>query len=128
MSKQTKRRPGKPRGMNLAQTKAWERETFDRIVQAAADEKFSQYQHRLMQIFDDAAMMAANDIFHMGPTRCGAFQQAMAGYVNEIAGMIVQDARDDPDFVYVKTKVDQRLKGICGEHFQPWEVRYGDEP
>lgn len=50
----------------------------------------------------------------------------MNGYVMEMARMIVDDAKDDPDLAYTREKVDQRLRKICGEKFDPWEVRYND--
>lgn len=28
---------------------------------------------------------------------------------------------------YTRGVVDRRLKKICGEHFVPWEERYGQE-
>lgn len=31
---------------------------------------------------------------------------------------------DTPDMEYTKAKLDQRLKQICGDKFQPWEERY----
>lgn len=130
MAKGKKRKPGhvpgKPPGMSLSETRKWERETFEKLVQEAANRKFKHYQRSLTQMCIDAAFMANNDEFHMGPTRCEGFGQAMVGYINEMAGMIVQDAKDDEDFVYTKTKVDQRLKQICGDKFQPWEERYKD--
>lgn len=41
--------------------------------------------------------------------------------------MMFEDQMDDPEFVYTKARVDRRLKEICGENFEPWEVRYGQE-
>lgn len=78
----------------------------------------------LQQMCIDAAFMAAADVFQMGPGRCEAFGTAMADYVNAMAKLIVSDAKDDPDMEYAREKVDRRLKQICGEKFDPWEVRY----
>lgn len=81
----------------------------------------------LGQLYLDAAFMAANDVFHMGPGRCKAFGDAMIKYINEMAAMRVQDKKSDPQYVYTREKVDARLKQICGEHFDPLEVCYGEK-
>lgn len=47
--------------------------------------------------------------------------------VNDIGTMMFEDQQDDKEFVYTKARVDRRLKEICGENFEPWEVRYGQE-
>lgn len=72
----------------------------------------------------DAAMIAANEVFNMGPTRCDDFACAFIEALNEIAHMTVQDAKTDKELWYTKDKVDKRLKKICGDKFQPWEKRY----
>lgn len=79
-----------------------------------------------MQIVQDAAFLAASDVFQMGPGRCEAFGVAIRNYVNEIAKTMYDDQKGDLDYVYTREKVDQRLKQICGDKFDPWEVRYGE--
>lgn len=116
----------KPQGMNLAQTKKWEREEFDRIVQAEAWKIFLKWSQSLQQEVMDAAFMAANDVLKMGPGRCEEFGRRVILYRNEISNLINSDAKDDPDIVYAKAKIDERLKQICGDKFEPWEVRYKD--
>ena len=69
----------------------------------------------------DAAMIAANEVFNMGPSRALAFLVAFSQALVEIAEMTVSDT---PDMEYTKIKLDQRLKQICGNNFQPWEERY----
>lgn len=78
------------------------------------------------QMCIDATFMAANDVFQMGPGRCEAFGQAMVSYLHEMAVLMNEDGRVDKDMVYTCAKVDERLKKICGDKFEPWEVRYGD--
>lgn len=78
----------------------------------------------LQQMCVDAAFLAAADVFRMGPGRCEAFGEAMMDYLHEISKTMVQDAGDDPEMDYTKEKVDRRLRQICGEKFEPWEVRY----
>lgn len=79
-----------------------------------------------MQIAKDAAFLAAADVLHMGPGRCEAFGAALTGYVNEMAALRARDKQADPEYVYTREKVDARLRKICGDKFEPWEVRYGE--
>ena len=78
-----------------------------------------------LQIAQDAAMIAANEVLQMGPGRAKEFAMAFTEAVNDIGTMMFEDQQDDKEFVYTKARVDRRLKEICGENFQPWEVRYG---
>lgn len=82
---------------------------------------------RVTQMVQDAAFFAAADVFQMGPGRCEAFGAALRKYVNEMARMMCMDKEGDPECVYTKEKVDQRMKRICGDKFAPWEVRYGED-
>lgn len=68
--------------------------------------------------------MAANDLFGMGPGRCEAFGQRIIKYRDEIAKLINSDYEDDQELVYAREKIDRRLRQICGNKFEPWEVRY----
>ena len=69
----------------------------------------------------DAAMIAANEVFQMGPGRAEAFASAFSQALTDIAEMAVSDTKD---LEYSKAKLDERLKGICGEKFVPWDIRY----
>lgn len=80
-----------------------------------------------MQIVQDAAFLAASDVFQMGSGRCEAFGVAIRDYTNEIARMMVEDQKSDNEYVYTREKIDQRLRQICGDKFEPWEVRYGEK-
>lgn len=80
-----------------------------------------------MQIVQDAAFLAAADVFQMGPGRCEAFGVAIREYVNEMARMMRADQQSDQEYVYTREKVDRRLRQICGDKFEPWEVRYGEK-
>lgn len=76
------------------------------------------------QIIVDGACLAANEVFHMGPGRTPKFVEALINNVNAIAELFVED--DDPELVYAKTKLDERLKQIVGpENFCPYDIRYG---
>ena len=80
-----------------------------------------------LQIAQDAAMIAANEVLQMGPKRAPDFAAVMRDTVNEIADVMLADQKDDEKFAYTRGVVDRRLKKICGEHFVPWEERYGQE-
>lgn len=77
-----------------------------------------------MQLVCDASFLAASRMFHMGASRTPEFRKIQEEELKWIVGLMSEDQKDDPDFEYAKAKVDERLKPICGEHFQPWEVRY----
>lgn len=79
------------------------------------------------QMVTDAALLAAHDVFQLGPGRAAKFVAAIKKYTNEIAALLVEDGKTDRDYIYTREKVDQRLKQICGEDFDPWEVRYGEK-
>lgn len=69
----------------------------------------------------DAAMLAANEVLHMGSGRAAAFADAFSAALMEIAEMTVGDT---PDMEYTKDKLDARLRQIVGDGFQPWDERY----
>lgn len=80
-----------------------------------------------LQLAQDAAMIAANEVLQMGPGRAPDFAAVMRDTVNEIADVMLADQKDDEKFAYTRGVVDRRLKKICGENFVPWEERYGQE-
>lgn len=79
-----------------------------------------------LQMATDAAVIAAAEVFGMGPVRCARFVAKIAEVLNEISSAINADSVEDPAFVYTKERIDRRLREICGEeNFQMWDVRYG---
>lgn len=79
----------------------------------------------LSQLCCDAAFIAAHKVFQMGEGRAEQFRDELERELHWISAIIQEDQKGDQDLVYAKTKIDESLKGICGAHFQPWEVRYG---
>lgn len=79
-------------------------------------------QHIAIQMAKDAAMLAAHEVLKMGPGRACTFSAAFDQALREIAKLTVEDT---PDMAYTKTKLDDRLKEICGAGFVPWDERYG---
>ena len=77
-----------------------------------------------LQMSLDAALIAAADTFGIGEKRAKQFMDQYAAVYNELATMILDDAKSDREIQYTKAKVDDRLKKICGKYFCPWEERY----
>lgn len=77
-----------------------------------------------LQMAKDVADIAASEVFGMGAGRSEKWTQIYSKTLTEMMEMVSADGRDDPEFVYAKTKIDERLKLIHGDHFQPWEERY----
>lgn len=102
-----------------------------RRLEAKADLKYAAlYQAKMrmtLQLAQDAAMIAANEVLQMGPKRAPDFAAVMRDTVNEIAGLMQADQKDDEKFAYTRGAIDRRLKKICGENFVPWEERYGQK-
>lgn len=87
--------------------------------------KFERQMEMAMQLICDASFLASNRMFHMGPARAPEYRKIQEEELKWIIELIRADQEDDPDFEYAKAKVDERLKQICGENFQPWSERYG---
>ena len=95
---------------------------YAKKLQAVMDTRLARQQMIDMQMAKDAALIAAAEVFHMGPGRTPAYSAAFDQALHDIAAMTVEDTKD---MEYTKTKLDQRLRQICGEHFIPWGERYG---
>lgn len=97
---------------------------------AKIEAKYNAIFHRkmdtLMQMGQDAAMIAAHDVLQMGPGRAKEFCTAYISAMNDMARMVVDDQKNDKEFVYSKAKIDEQIALIVGpENFQTWEERYG---
>lgn len=79
-----------------------------------------------VQLCADAAAIAANKVFHRKGDVLAEFLREYNRIAIEIATMTMDDAGADKSITYAKAKIDAALKELLGEHFQPWEVRYGD--
>ena len=78
-----------------------------------------------LQMGQDAAMIAANDVLHLGPKRAADFAAAYRKAVNTIAALMVEDQKSDKEYAYARGQVDTRLRRIVGEdNFDAWEERY----
>lgn len=79
-----------------------------------------------LQMAKDVADIAASEVFGMGEGRAEKWTKIYSEILTEMMEMVSQDGKDDPEFVYAKAKIDQRLAQINGKHFQPWAVRYAE--
>lgn len=78
-----------------------------------------------LQQCKDMMLIAANEAFGFGPDRAKVLGDMFDKVFLEYAGMAITDSKDDKELWYTKEKVDVKLKEVCGEHFCPWEERYG---
>ena len=100
------------------------RNAFLSAVEKEANRIVAATRHIQTQMCLDAAMIAANEVFNMGPTRCQEFASAFSEALKTIAETTIKDGKDDKELWYTKDSLDKRLVKICGEHFVPWEERY----
>ena len=99
-------------------------------IKAEAETKYNALFHlkmdMLMQMGQDAAMIAAHEVLQLGPGRSEAFRTAYIEAMNGMARMVCEDQQDDSEFVYAKAKIDEQIRAIVGDDlFKPWEERYG---
>ena len=82
---------------------------------------------RIMLGFD-AAIIAAHEVFQMGPGRAGAFAQAYNDALESLATLYIDDEKENGDkqIEYAKGTRDALILKIVGEeNFQPFDVAYG---
>lgn len=97
-------------------------------IEAKYNALFHRKMDTIMQMGQDAAMIAAHDVLKLGPGRAKDFCVAYIEAMNSMARMVVDDQKDDKEFVYSKAKIDEKILSIVGpENFQPWEERYGNQ-
>ncbi len=79
----------------------------------------------------DAAILAAHEVFGMGPGRAAAFRDAYMDAMEELAGMFIDDAdkkagNGDRDLAFAKAKRDEAIRKIVGDElFVPFDRDYG---
>lgn len=98
--------------------------TAQRIASAIVAE---QTKARLALGFD-AAIIAAHEVFNMGPGRAAAFANAYNSAMEELAHLYVGDSKENGDktLEYAKAKRDELILKIVGEkNFVPFDATYG---
>lgn len=99
---------------------------FAKAVQREVNIQLQLYGRNRMQLAEDAAFMAANEVMGLGSGRARAFGEAFVRYANEIAELVVEDSKADKAIEYAKAVLDRRIREIVGEeNFSPFDERYG---
>jgi hypothetical protein len=81
-----------------------------------------------MQMADDAALMAADDVFDVNEYSAERFHERHIFYVNKMSHMAVVEDADDPNMEWTKDTIDRRLLQIVGkDNFVPWDERMGGD-
>ncbi len=94
-------------------------------VQAMVNDREKAYQRNFARQFVvDAAVLAAHDTFGAGPKRMQEFYACLHSKLMEMSELILEDAKDDKELVYMKTKLDEALKPLLGQNFRPYDERY----
>ena len=74
----------------------------------------------------DAAILAAHEVFGLGPGRAAAFRDAYVSSMEELAGLFIDDAEGDVKLEYAKAKRDEAIRRIVGDELSvPFEQAYG---
>lgn len=73
----------------------------------------------------DMLLIAANAAFGFGADRLNKLEETYYAVFREYAELALEDGATDPDIIYTRAKVDQKLEEIMGPNFRPWEQRYG---
>lgn len=76
----------------------------------------------------DAAILAAHEVFGMGPGRASAFANAYHEAMEQLAGLYLDDAKENRDdrIDYAKGTRDALIRKIVGEeNFVPFDSFYG---
>ena len=77
----------------------------------------------------DSAMIAAHEVFGMGPKRAKQFGTAYKNAMDELSRLFTMDADENNDaaLTYAKAKRDELILSIVGpELFVPFDQIYGD--
>lgn len=91
---------------------------------AEAHKVFEMRLYMGMQMADDAALMAADDVFDVNEYSAQNFHEKHIYYVNKMPHMAVVEDKDDPCMEWTKETIDRRLLKIVGkENFVPWDDR-----
>lgn len=97
---------------------------FMKQVQAKQSAQLRYVREFTMQWCADAAILAANEVFHRRGEKLVEFMQAFSRIAHEIAQLTTEDAVADRSLEYTKAKTDAMLAPLLGDAFVPWDERY----
>ena len=99
-----------------------------KIAQAIAKKIIAEQTFARLAIGLDSAMIAAHEVFGMGPKRARQFDTAYKNAMDELAGLFTMDADENNDaaLTYAKAKRDELILSIVGpDLFVPFDQIYG---
>lgn len=73
----------------------------------------------------DMMMIAANEVLGLGADRLAKLEEAYWEASKVWAKKTLEDADWDKSISYTKGDLDRKMAAIMGDHFRPWEERYG---
>lgn len=99
---------------------------FAMKMQAKQAAEINYHRKFTTQWCEDAAILAANEVFQRRGEKLAEFRDAFRQIITEIANMTIDDARGDKSLEYTKDRLDGRLRAILDEKdFEDWNMRYG---
>ena len=102
--------------------------TTMKIAQAIAKKIIAEQTFPRLAIGLDSAMIAAHEVFGMGPKRAKQFDTAYKNAMDELSRLFTMDADENNDaaLTYAKAKRDELILSIVGpELFVPFDQIYG---
>lgn len=100
-----------------------------RMAQAMARELVAEQTRARLSISFDAALMAAHEVFQLGPGRAAAFAQAYGDAMETLATLYLDDCEKNHDkqLDYAKGTRDAKILSIVGpDNFVPFDKSYGE--
>lgn len=76
------------------------------------------------QEMKDFAQIALNRAFGFGEVNQKKFSDALDQVCVDVAKMVLDDAKDDPDVWHSIDVTEKELKRICGKYYVPRNIRY----
>ena len=73
----------------------------------------------------DMMCIAANEVLGLGADRLAKLEEAYWEASRHYAEKTLEDAAWDKTIDYTKGDLDRKMEAIMGDHFRPWEERYG---
>lgn len=72
----------------------------------------------------DAALLAAHEVFGLGPGRAKKFYDTVRDELTDIFMLIMEDKKDDPELTYTFSVINRKIKAIMGDDYIDERKRY----
>lgn len=99
-----------------------------KLAQAIAKRIIADQTRARLAMGFDAAILAAHEVFGMGPGRSAAFADAYNKAMEQLADMFIADCDENHDeqLAYAKAQRDEAIRRIVGDdNFVPFDLYYG---